>query len=1454
MRLFTDPVVGGCNPLFWGLQFLWHPVGLLAVILAYQILNVIFFGLHYASSQQLLACLVLWLEVTCWLGLLAPAGLLMWIYGGFLYRQTDCKIFALEHSSNKAWHNVNLAGVSARCLCGAFVFSHLYPTLFCLLSASGRLSTLGVKPEACWGGACELASRLKIWLAFAILPAGVCIFFMHWCSWWCLESLWNGKGGAIHQKLMLALSLGLPVVVAMAVLALLDPDGSLWHASLVLGCFAFVACLGRWSRWQQRSSRGWLLPLAAAVAAAVLAFGLCAHARRWYGEAWGRQPEELLRSLEEDAAGDCLGLHWHPRWIAWARELDAEAGKLAARKVRALTMCAISLPACVMSFLRAVQSRGNRLSQDTAGCFNVFLGIVSVLLGSIINLLLYQQQPDTLDTFGFELVRWLLINALCILAVVAFKLCWDPASSTCAACRPCLSFLLLCAALACAYLAAALLDVRLLHPHFDDWEDLVQRSANGLLRIDAQREAAHAALFIAAMLALSYLARSAYWRRHWQKRWQLTPLDHQGLNSAHRLGVLPGPDRDAEWAYDSIGEAAAKEDTTSSEEFWHQRQRLVYGTRARMLHLQMPLTGLSFWQQLGLYGKSLTLTVQATTGAVWRYMDRLGDLKGFAPPVVAPSQLLSLWAPAAFARVCRLLIVLCLWYGEYLMTDRSTSSSLHAKEDVVGEIGTAVSGPLKRDVVGLGAGAAGAWGRPGGGANVSSRAAQVLGREEAAALDSFEAFSLPYRYALLANVLVSIVVALYWRAVGLFSLSDSVMQAAVIFVDSDSQCRKIILLRDGVLHPVVKIAWVLATVTTQCLLPLRSLLQSRYWLNPCILLDVLLQQRLAPSAAHALAVSAADLKDALSYNAMLFDCACTQAAALATSSALAVFGSSGAVTLTDLCLFAFQFLKAVKDPVDAYSLRLMRTRAICDAIQKQRDDKLVTIWGIPPGSCVRRFVGMENDSGINLETTSWVQLPEELQPRNSLQDDIGWPLTFTEVPVRVGYNLTERRLAAHLTIPDSNFWAIWTLHIEGRSRWFRRREVESAGQRSREPQEGNSPAKGEAKGEAALSMEGQWARWYPHDVRASAKEVFRIEGTKICRPDASAEHLVQQTERVFAIFGSNSWTGRLLETNDWGMLKMSNGSKWVRTGPQALVEGMMYNDIRVSTRYDCFSDTTGVLTFQWGSRTETKHLKGVWTDDYHVFQLVRKVDVDFGQDAFTVLYLRFRPGAVVVYVQYGHRISPVPWTMSPAAEKVETSFHQTFTGESVAGRSWQLPSVSYPGWWWSKLRCTDWSPPLEGHACLADTRDHPRFNYHKGPGRLTAHHDPEAREAVNKKDAFNSPFFLGTDMVEIDRVTLVLHACTREFNGPTCCESMDPSGRCYAAAAESEGYEDGLDIPSSPVELHAMLWPDVDRSAELSDDGSFGYTQVGSSAGPPEEDPSSQGAERRALVIVGNPA
>lgn len=385
------------------------------------------------------------------------------------------------------------------------------------------------------------------------------------------------------------------------------------------------------------------------------------------------------------------------------------------------------------------------------------------------------------------------------------------------------------------------------------------------------------------------------------------------------------------------------------------------------------------------------------------------------------------------------------------------------------------------------------------------------------------------------------------------------------------------------------------------------------------------------------------------------------------------------------------------------------------------------------------------------------------------------------------------------------------------------------------------------KGSRAVSasdrseLDGQWVRWYQERRSAHTKEVFRVEGMQVFRPGAEAPEILEaQTPQSYCLKRPKGTEAEIsLEVNDWGMLTMSDGTRWVRTGPEALLEGKLTNELRTWTRIDRFTDTTGEITFKRAEVIQKKMLRGSWKEDYHVFQLEPPVRVSILENTFRLLELRFRIGACTIVVAYDHSISPVPWTLYPVAEMMDTHFSQTFTGECVGGEAVGWPRTCHCGWWWAKLRCKNFVPPTEGHVCVADTRDHPRFSCHKGPGHLVAHHDPDARNAARQSDENHSSYFLGDDMVQVQGITLAVHACTKSFRGPRCLEMMDATGRCYSEAAKRDCYEDGLNALKSPLELHVQVWPEVDKAAMAVDDEptASGYMQLNCvPQRPPEED------------------
>jgi len=900
----------------------------------------------------------------------------------------------------------------------------------------------------------------------------------------------------------------------------------------------------------------------------------------------------------------------------------------------------------------------------------------------------------------------------------------------------------------------------------------------------------------------------------------------------------------------------------ASDTFWREHERLVHGTRARVLHLSAPLRGLGTLTLLRLSRQSFVLTVQSTTQAVWRCLDRLGDVKGFAPPVLAPSQVLSLWLPAALARASRLLLVLLLWYGGPV-AGLGEGYARYAEQDVVGWLWRAAQNVMQQQVDELHETTSSAMGNvvnnnqapppflvPSEASHSLSIWRQARRTQAAETMESLKEGPLAdagawparlpelYCHSLVANICVCLVVAIYWRAVGLFSIGDALRQAVAIFIDTDSQFRKIILLRYAPLSSIVKIIWLLLSITTQCLLPLRTILESRYWLNPCVLLDVLLQQGLVPGPAQLLAVSGADMKDSLMYNSMLLDSGIVQSLSLTVSSAMCMLGNPK-VQLTDVTLFVLQFiLKTLKAPLDAHTMRLMRMKAVAGAIQRQRDDMPMAVWRLEPGECVRRFAGSERVKGVVMEAASWATLPQELLPQDSVRDDIGWSLSFVEVPVRTGWATVERRLAVSLAVPEDDVWALWTVQVEGSHRWFRRRPKSPPSPTGQAGKNG-----GASPVQTVPSLDGQWARWHHVERRARDREVLRIEDSQLHWPGIAAHSVLEASPGGwFRVRGPEDRPeGDLtLEANDWGMLRMSDGSRWVRTGPQALLEGTMYEGIRVVACMDSFSESSGALTFQREGRTLRKALSGAWRSNYEVFELQSKARVRMWKEEFAVQELKFHAGGCTLIVVYEQSTTPVSWPLRHVAERVESRFSQTFSGESVGGEGWRLPRVMYGSWWAAVLRCRPWLPTPEGHACLADSRDHPRFSCHKGPGRLVAHSDPEARDAAASSDGWGGSCFLGNDRVQVDRVTLVLHACARKFREPRCAEALDPCGR-HAAAAAAAGYADGLAGLSSPLELHVQLWPEVDRSVELCDDVASGYVHLASTAGPLESNASGRG-------------
>jgi len=419
---------------------------------------------------------------------------------------------------------------------------------------------------------------------------------MHWLSWWYIEPIWDaGSGSALIRIFSLAVSLAVPVVAVLLLLLALDPLSILDHALVVLCCFAFVACLGHWTRQLQQKALGWA-SFITALMAAVLAFTLCARARNWHRAVAAQGP------AGPSLMPECMGLRQRP-WLTRLGVLDGRVHGTAAGSARALATCCIGLPSCVLAFIGGVhgltrsESRSSRpegpsLSACCSAC-------TAALLGSVVVVYLHWPPPETPHEFGVALLRWFAFSLLCSLAAIALRWSFRPlcsgAADLCSGCccgRAVMMCVTLCVLLTCAYLGAALQHSSLSYLQLTSLE-AAKAHMKVWLHDDAKEEAMHVLLFLVVIVPLFYVARTSYWRRHFHKRWQLTPLDHQGLFGVQ--GLLVSPESQA-W---KAAVTSRTERQLTSDAFFQRNGRHVFGSRAKLLHLGTPLKGLGAWRMAG---------------------------------------------------------------------------------------------------------------------------------------------------------------------------------------------------------------------------------------------------------------------------------------------------------------------------------------------------------------------------------------------------------------------------------------------------------------------------------------------------------------------------------------------------------------------------------------------------------------------------------------------------------------------------------------------------------------------------------------------------------------------------------------------------------------------------------------------------------------------------------------
>ena len=192
------------------------------------------------------------------------------------------------------------------------------------------------------------------------------------------------------------------------------------------------------------------------------------------------------------------------------------------------------------------------------------------------------------------------------------------------------------------------------------------------------------------------------------------------------------------------------------------------------------------------------------------------------------------------------------------------------------------------------------------------------------------------------------VLAACWYWTGLFGLLASAFQAISMFVSTDAQIRKVILLRDADLGAICLLhvgisTWLQRSVSLMFVHALPAILQVSNMARHCwymrghIVWYFLLKNSLIPLPANALSVSAANLQSAMEQNDCLLDVQTFTFVSASLTTVLTLLAAPGAASLSDIVSFSAQFILQLKAPLDAYALRLKRIGSIARALVETRD-------------------------------------------------------------------------------------------------------------------------------------------------------------------------------------------------------------------------------------------------------------------------------------------------------------------------------------------------------------------------------------------------------------------------------------------------------------------------------------------------------------------------------------
>ena len=535
--------------------------------------------------------------------------------------------------------------------------------------------------------------------------------------------------------------------------------------------------------------------------------------------------------------------------------------------------------------------------------------------------------------------------------------------------------------------------------------------------------AADILFFLLIGLLSCYFLRQLHWRAYFWQKFRRDPATAENPNGKFIVAE-----------FDSAARPALRRHRVS-------QPAPVAGTRANVLHLHKPLQGWPSLCDIPSRIEAVTMSMQCTVApfyysSSWRLsMSELSRNCNNVPFLSHGDVVFLAGMSLAFliGKVCLLLFVML--------------APIHASDAYVKYNAT-------QDVV----------------EDLYDHARTVRGRVEVSAEDYGFGFvrivllwwlgnSELYRDLFIAVATACSALAACWRWTGLFSLLDSCLHALALFVITDAEVRKVIILRDAEMAAqcwfVAGIAsWLQRTVLFFFAYGWPAVIQARNLKRACrhmkghVVLYDLLTKSLIPAPADVLMVSAANLPYSMQQNDCIMDLQIFQFIAASATTIATLLAAPGAASMSDVVAFIGQAVLKLKGPLDAYALRLNRIGTIAKALSESSpidydpmvfDDaetrpKMHYFSDMPAFWCDKlRFYEVISAANVPLfqATTAQDQHSKKRLTSASLGAGEEVHIDIGQEKVWVTSRLMRRRLAVSVQYTEPDLWAFWTLEVKG---------------------------------------------------------------------------------------------------------------------------------------------------------------------------------------------------------------------------------------------------------------------------------------------------------------------------------------------------------------------------------------------------------------------------------------